>query len=76
MLITGAIKNGIPRIGLKQIGVPKIIGSLILQMPGIIESLPSARYFSTLLFIIRIHKANELPEPPKTAILNICKFIK
>lgn len=51
MLITGAIKNGIPRIGLKQIGVPKIIGSLILQMPGIIESLP-------VLFNFTIHHKN------------------
>ena len=72
----GAIKNEMPKIGLKQIGVPKIIGSLILHIPGINERRPKARYFSTLLFIIKRHKAKELPEPPKTAILNICKFIK
>lgn len=74
-LMIGAIKKGIPRIGLKQIGVPKIIGSLMLQSPGITDRRPKARYFSTLLRIIKMTKASELPDPPKTEIRNICKFI-
>jgi hypothetical protein len=38
--IPGNITNGNKNIGLKQIGVPKIIGSLILKIPGPIDILP------------------------------------
>lgn len=50
-------------------------GSFILQIPGIIDNLPKTRNFSTLLVIIKRTNAKEFPDPPKTAIRNICKFI-
>ena len=39
-VIIGVNKNGIANIALNTIGPPKIIGSLIPHIPGIIESLP------------------------------------
>lgn len=47
----------------------------MLRSPGIKDRRPKARYFSTLLRIIKMTKASELPDSPKTAIWDICKFI-
>lgn len=52
--IPGNKTNGIKKIGLKQIGVPKIIGSLILKIPGPIDILPKVLKFNfhTSFFIV------------------------
>ena len=41
VVIKGATRNGIPRIGFITIGAPKMTGSLILKIPGKIERRPN-----------------------------------
>ena len=37
------IRNGIDKIGFRTIGVPKIIGSLMLKILGTMDNLPKLR---------------------------------
>ncbi|MPN29031.1 hypothetical protein SDC9_176479 [bioreactor metagenome] len=57
-------------------GKPKIIGSFMEQIPGIIDSFPIVRYSETLLRIIKMTKPSVPPAPPKTEMRNICRFIR
>ena len=56
--------NGIARIGFIIIGTPKSIGSLILNIPGIIDIFPIDFIWSFLLIIIAIQSPNVDPIPP------------
>ena len=63
--IPGNTTNGNKNIGLKQIGVPKIIGSLILKIPGPIDILPKVlKYLLLATNDIKIIKPIVAPVPP------------
>src|SRR5471030_615962 len=64
-VISGVIMNGIAKIGLSMIGMPKITGSLMLKKPGPIDSL--AISFISLrreAIITAISRQMVQPEPP------------
>ena len=78
--IHGIIKNGIDKIGFNTIGVPKIIGSLIPQIPGINENFAIDLWSSRFEKMkIAINNDRVIPPPPTTTKLvqkplvkNIC----
>lgn len=51
-------------IGFITIGIPNIKGSLILNIPGIIENLPTFRKYSDFEKIINMHNPKVAPAPP------------
>ena len=62
---SGVMINGIIKIGFSTIGIPKITGSLILNIPGTIQVLANAfEYFDRPNTIIANTSPNVAPEPP------------
>ena len=62
---SGVMINGMARIGLSMIGIPKITGSLILNSPGPIDSLAISFISLRLVAIITaISRPMVSPEPP------------
>ena len=68
--IDGVRIYGIARTGLYVIGTPKVIGSLIEQIPGTIEILASDFNFADLDFHISTINPRVPPAPPSIAYRN------
>ena len=70
--IPGVIINGIKKRGLKARGVPNIIGSLILKIPGPIDILPSVlKYLLLDRKAIKITNPIVAPVPPDQIIVSV-----
>lgn len=64
-VINGIVTNGMIRIGFNTIGAPKMIGSLILKIPGTILVLPSAfKYLEREKNTMARTNPRVAPDPP------------
>lgn len=63
-LISGAAINGIINVGFNTIGAPKINGSLMLKIDGIIDVLPNVFEYFDFPSNNVMASANVAPEPP------------